>query len=34
MLQPILVQWINAWGTETKNIKNSLLPMPVLRTFR
>jgi hypothetical protein len=22
------------WGTETKNIKNSLLAMPVLRTWR
>ena len=29
-----LVQWINAGGTETKNIKNSLLAMPVLRTCR
>ena len=27
-----MVQWINAGGTETKNIKNSLLAMPVLRT--
>ena len=27
-------QWINAGGTETKNIKNSLLVMPVLRTCR
>ena len=27
-------QWINAGGTETKNIKNILLPMPVLRTCR
>ena len=27
-------QWINAEGTETKNIKNNLLPMPVLRTCR
>ena len=24
------VQWINAGGTETKNIKNILLTMPVL----
>ena len=29
-----MVQWINAGGTETKNIKNSLLAMPVLRTCR
>lgn len=27
-------QWVNAEGTETKNIKNILLPMPVLRTCR
>ena len=26
------IQRINAGGTETKNIKNSLLAMPVLRT--
>ena len=30
----VWVQWINAGGTETKNIKNSLLAMPVLRTCR
>ena len=30
----IWVQWINAGGTETKNIKNSLLAMPVLCTCR
>ena len=29
-----MVQWINAGGTETKNIKNSLLAIPVLRTCR
>ena len=28
------VQWINTGGTETKNIKNSLLAMLVLRTCR
>ena len=28
------VQWKNTGGTETKNIKNSLLAMPVLRTCR
>ena len=27
-------QWRNTGGTETKNIKNSLLAMPVLRTCR
>ena len=26
--------WINTGGTETKNIKNSLLAMPVLCTCR
>ena len=29
-----MVQWKNAGGTKTKNIKNILLPMPVLRTCR
>ena len=29
-----MVQWKNAGGTTTKNIKNILLPMPVLRTYR
>ena len=28
------ILWINTGGTETKNIKNSLLAMPVLRTCR
>ena len=28
------VLWIKTGGTETKNIKNSLLAMPVLRTCR